>query len=380
MVRGGEEISVPMLERVVYAAAMFHPQGALDGPEVPHLNSFFSFLKALPRVRFTRHLPALSSLSAILRRTFASQPTLAYGLLRLCSTCREVLALDLKEQQQLTPFGTLWLGDLADEDLTELRSAFEEIDECWGDQRVDAYERLTDFAREVIKVHNAVLPAAVPKFIPFRAIERKHVVPYIGIENTLVQVLAKEAHVDFDHIPQAWPRVVELLFEKLVERTSLWFSPDDEELPPRIRFGVDPSTTDILGFTSALLGNTLKTFLATRSPDIRAAIPQQSDGGPSPLRNAGLAVALAVLEDVGEDEKDDAHRLPTDRRLAHKLSKLVEERCGMPGAAGRAWALFHGALQALVTGPCPATLKEVVRFGDELWAAPVLAALQKLWP
>jgi hypothetical protein len=133
-----KDVPTPLIERFACTAAMFHPNGVLGGSGVAaidELPAFFSFLRALPRVRFTRHLPAVSVFAARLRHIFPSQLSLAFALLRLCPTCADLLALKLHtpdprdaSEQPLPSFRTLWLPALDDPELAEFTSAFEEID------------------------------------------------------------------------------------------------------------------------------------------------------------------------------------------------------------------------------------------------------------
>jgi hypothetical protein len=321
-----KDVQMPLIERVAYTAAMFHRNGALGGPgewPIDELPAFFSFLRALPRARFTRHLPAVSALAAHLRRVFASQPSLADALLRLCPTCADLLALKLytpdprdASGRPLPSFRTLWLRDVDDAEMAECTSAFEEIDRCCAHlpepSRRDAYERLCTFSRFAVDAHNALLFNAPPAPVPFAVLERAHIFPHINAENTLVQVLVKEPHLPVDPLA-----IVGFLVQRLTEPASLWFG-SGYDFPSKIRFDFDGEQTDVLGFTDAIFRDSLRAFLGSRPPGIRAALAAPTKLRDNVLRDAGIATALLLFQDIGA---------PMSRRSNCRLSCGSRRRC-----------------------------------------------------
>jgi hypothetical protein len=395
VVISGNPLSTPMIERVVYGAAMFHPGTALAGSgrvPIPELGSFFSFLKALPRATFTRHLPAVSALSAKLRRTFATQLSLGYALLRLCPTCADLLALNVEDPDPRDKSGnpaplfrTLWLPDLTPDHLQEFKSAFEAIDLCcapWETELrlTDAYARLCAFTRVAVNTHNALLLVAQPKTVPFSVLERSHVCPHINVENTLVQVLARELAGVVDFRTSDPLAIVQLLFERLTAPTSCWFGSHEDDFPSKILFGFEGEETDILGFTDAIFRDSLGRFLAARDPAVRAAaVDRELNTGNTTVRDAGLAAALVLFQDVGEG-RDVKEQLSPQFQLAATLTAIVAGRTSQKqrGKEGTLRKL-EKRLRDLCSKTTVANLQRFIELCDNLWSPSIVEAVQRLW-
>jgi hypothetical protein len=224
-----------------------------------------------------------------------------------------------------------------------------------------------------VDAHNALLLAAPPAPVPFAVLERAHILPHISVENTIVQVLVREPILPVDPLA-----IVGFLVQRLTEPASLWFG-SRGDFPSKIRFDFDGEQTDILGFTDGIFRDSLRGFLRSRPPAIRAALAAPAKLRDNVLRDAGIATALLLFEDIGEAD-EPTQQLPLELRLATALSELVGLRARVGDTENIEWKLLKKPLKKSCELARPERLKALVKMRGFLWSPPILDAIQRLWP
>jgi hypothetical protein len=239
--------------------------------------------------------------------------------------------------------------------------------------RKDAYERLCTFSRLAVDAHNALLLNAPPAPVPFAVLERAHILPHLNIENTIVQVLVKEPILPVDPLA-----IVGFLVQRLSAPTYMWFG-SSGDFPSKIRFDFDGEQTDILEFTDAIFRNSLQAFLRSRPPEIGAALTAATTLRDNVLRDAGIATALLLFQDIGEAD-EPTQQLPLELRIAKALSELVGQRRRVRSTEKIEWRPLKKPLKKSCELTSPDPLKALVEMRGLLWSQPILVAIQRLWP
>jgi hypothetical protein len=315
--------SLPLIERVVYSLAMFHPNGDLknEGHQIEDLDAFFSFLRALPFISVTRHLPAVAALASLLNDAFASQLNLVYVLLRCCATCA-----DLASPAGLPFLQQLDVCDLPP-DMNRFTEAFEAIDGCFvADPKrgSDAYERLNAFTQRAVALHNAVLLKAPEERHAFLSLTPKDLCPHVSVENTLIPLMG----INFEGWPDDCLAAGKRMIEELSD-TGLapWFTDDsNDDAYRRIDFGRQNEKTDIFGFTDEIFRESVRKITVTHQMASllkRLASANDRDDRPVVPPETGLVLVLALLQEgIGEGPADIVIRL---REKVKKMIVKAEE-------------------------------------------------------
>jgi hypothetical protein len=318
-----------LIDRLVYSVAMFHPGGVLGPTDVSNLGNFFGFLRALPRVRFTECLPAISDLASLLKVAFARQFNLAYVLLRLCSKCKDLT----KELQFLSKIGFCLISP---ERMESLNRAFETVDACIEGPG-NAYERLKEFTRAAVAVHNDALFNSQVGRVSFASVKRSDVFPHMNVDNTLLQVMVKDysqfSVLDFFGVSLK-------IVKDLVDPGEGFLGGEADDVhwqcPKCIAFYEDGA--DIFGFDESIFRTSLKQVQTTTGnlEKLWASIPDanERDGEVwAPLNDeAGVMLALATLEEFKDQGPKD---------LTHLLKAECEKRTGKER---RRWAFLRAIL------------------------------------